>query len=63
MKWLVDLRKSKGMKAVEMARQINVSRSRYCNIEKGRGKPTIAQAKRLANILGFDWTRFYDDIS
>ncbi len=62
MEWLIEVRKSKGIKAVEVARLLDISRARYCNIEKGRERPTIAQAKRIGRILSFDWTKFYEDI-
>ncbi len=62
MNWLIELRKSKSLKAVEIARELDISRARYCNIEKGRERPTIAQAKRIGKLLGFDWTKFYEDI-
>lgn len=30
-------------------------------IELGERRPSVEVAKKIAAVLGFDWTRFYED--
>jgi len=30
-------------------------------IENGNANPSVKVAKKIAAVLGFDWTRFFDD--
>jgi len=30
-------------------------------IENGNANPSVKVAKKIAAVLGFDWTRFYED--
>lgn len=59
--WLVSIRRNLGLSQRSVADQINISPPSYCNIEHGKRKPTIEHAKAIAKVLGFDWTRFYED--
>lgn len=45
-------------KIAELAR---ISRSAYSNIEIGKRDPSVDVAKRIASVLGFDWTFFFED--
>ena len=62
-KWLSDLRDVQGISQYKAAELSGISQSYYAAIETGeRGKPLNADiAKKIANVLGFDWTRFYED--
>jgi DNA-binding XRE family transcriptional regulator len=44
-------------KAVSEA--IPIRQVSYCNIENGKRNPSVETAKRIAALLGFDWTLFY----
>ena len=46
-----------------MADEAGISQSYYAAIELGtRGKPlAVPVAKNIAAVLGFPWTRFYDE--
>jgi DNA-binding XRE family transcriptional regulator len=59
--WLIAIRVEKGMTQKAVAQAIGVSQPTYCNIEKGDRNPGVAVAKRTAAVLGFDWTRFYEE--
>ncbi|MBR3569948.1 MAG: helix-turn-helix transcriptional regulator [Oscillibacter sp.] len=59
--WLVAIRKSKGLSQKEVAEQVQISQPAYFAIEKEQCKPTVKNAKRIAAVLGFEWTRFYED--
>ncbi|SFU39326.1 helix-turn-helix transcriptional regulator [Alicyclobacillus macrosporangiidus] len=54
-------RRDMGLSQQEMADLVKISRSYYTNIELGTRRPGVETAKRIAGVLGFDWTRFYDD--
>jgi putative transcriptional regulator len=58
-KWLLDLRK--GRTQAEIAEAVGISQQMYSAIERGERWPSVKVAKRLAAVLGFDWTRLYDD--
>ena len=60
-KWLVALRKAAGHTQADLAEMIGVSQPSYCNIEKGERRPSPKTAKALGRVLGFDWTRFYQE--
>ena len=58
-KWLLDLRK--GRTQAEVAKAAGISQQMYSAIERGERWPSVKVAKRLAAVLGFDWTRLYED--
>lgn len=43
-----------------VALKAGISRATYTNIENGIRKPSVNMAKRIAEVLGFDWTKFYE---
>ncbi|MDR0380674.1 MAG: helix-turn-helix transcriptional regulator [Oscillospiraceae bacterium] len=57
--WLLDLRGCRSQ--VEVAQEVGVSQQHISALEYGTKRPSPAVAKRLAKVLGFDWTRFYED--
>lgn len=62
-KWLAEIRASKKKSQQEVADAVGISQSYYAGIETGiRGKPlAVPIAKKIAAMLGFDWTRFYEE--
>ena len=58
-KWLFDLRK--GRTQAEVAKAAGITQQMYSAIERGERWPSVKVAKRLAAVLGFDWTRLYED--
>ena len=62
-KWLADIRISVKKSQQEVADAAGISQSYYAWIETGiRGKPlAVPVAKKIAAVLGFDWTRFYEE--
>ena len=62
-KWLAAKRKEKGMTQAETAAAAGISQSYYAEIESGaRGSSLrVALAKRIAQVLGFDWHLFFAD--
>ena len=59
--WLIQLRELKGLTQKEVASLSGISRSYYSGIEVGNrnAKPQIAQ--NIGEVLGFDWTLFFEN--
>lgn len=57
---LLTKRKALQLTQAEIAEQCGFSRNYYTMIEAGTRTPTPKDAKKIANILGFDWTLFYE---
>jgi transcriptional regulator with XRE-family HTH domain len=58
---LETLRKQKNMTQEEVSERIGIARSSYTNIENGERRPSVETAKKIAAVLGFDWTEFFPD--
>ena len=55
------VRKSKGLRQTDLAQAANISQSLVVKIEQGERKPSVKVAKRIAAVLGFDWTEFFKE--
>ncbi len=40
---------------------VSIAQSYYCDIEKGNKKPSVSTAKKIAFVLDFDWTKFFNE--
>lgn len=58
---LKEERMKKELSQSQLAEQCGVFRTNISNIEHGVTKPSIKLAKKIAKILGFDWTEFFDE--
>ena len=56
---LAEIRKEKNMTQQELADLIKVKRQTISAIENGVN-PKIETAKKIAKVLGFEWTKFYE---
>lgn len=61
MPWLKGLRMEAGKTQDEVAAGACISRGSYANIESGERRPSVEVAKRIAAVLGFEWTRFFEE--
>lgn len=61
MNWLKEIRFEKRQTQESVARKASMARTSYTNIETGVRRPSIDAAKKIATVLEFDWTRFYED--
>ena len=61
--WLRAIRQNNNMTQEEVAQMSKISRSYYVQLEtRGESKfPRPATAKRIAKVLDFDWTVFYEN--
>lgn len=57
---LKEIRRGKNLTQEAVAQQAGISRATYTNIETGKRRPAIKTAKKLAAVLGCDWTQFFD---
>lgn len=53
------LRKRAGLRQTDLAQLTNVSQPKIAKIESGLQRPSVELAKRIAAVLGFDWTEFF----
>ncbi len=57
--WLKEKREDKNLSQQELADKVEISQQYYSFIEKGNRRPSTQVAKKIATILGFDWTIFF----
>ena len=57
--WLVQHRGERTQESV--SREAGISQNFYSSIENGIRRPSVETAKRIAAVLGFDWTEFFND--
>lgn len=57
---LKEKRLARGMTQEELARECGIKRTRIANYEVGHRNPKPAIAQKIAAVLGFSWTEFYE---
>lgn len=58
--WLVAIRVAKGMTQAEVAEKAHISQPSLCDIERGINSPRPDTAKKIAEVLDFPWTKFFE---
>ena len=61
---MIDLRKVRqdnGLTQTSLAKAAGVVRQTISNIECGINAPSVGLAKKLAEILGLNWTDFFSE--
>lgn len=58
-KWLVEARGS--LTHQEVADKAGIVRAFYTQIENGSRNPSVKIAKKIAEVLGFNWALFFDN--
>ena len=61
--WLREIRLAKKMTEAEVARAVGISQPSYHRIEVGEQTPQVGTAKKIANVLGFYWGRFWEELT
>ena len=59
-KWLIELREKKNATQEQIATLCGISRQYYGFIEQGTRNVPVKTAKKIAEVLGFDWQKFYE---
>lgn len=54
-------REKKLLTQQQLADLVGVDRTLISKIESGVSSPSVATAKKIAAVLGFDWTLFYQE--
>lgn len=57
---LRELRIKQGLTLKQVAEKAGVSEGYISHIERGKQSMPVHTAKRIAEVLGFDWTKFYE---
>ena len=58
--WLREIRLNKHCSEVQVAKQAGIAQSSYHRLETGEKNPSVDTAKKIANVLEFHWTKFFD---
>lgn len=59
--WLKDIRLKLDLTQEQVAERAGISRTFYTEIETGSKKPSTKTAKKIAQVLNFDWVIFFED--
>lgn len=59
--WLTKLRLEKNMTQDDVAKSADIPRTTYSSIEQGRRRPSVENAMRIASVLDFEWTLFFEN--
>jgi putative transcriptional regulator len=57
---VLERRKELRLTQEEIAKKLNISRQYYNAIENFKKSPSVDLAKELADILGLEWTIFFN---
>ncbi|MFS1010252.1 helix-turn-helix transcriptional regulator [Enterococcus casseliflavus] len=57
--WLIKTREEKGMTQDQVAKNADIERTYYNMIERGKRRPSVEVAKRIGQVLHFEWTSFF----
>jgi transcriptional regulator with XRE-family HTH domain len=58
--WLRNKRLEKQLTQAQLAKIVGADATMISKIEVGERRPSVELAKKIAEALGFDWTRFYE---
>lgn len=58
--WLIELREEKRISQADLAKKSGVSQQAISAYENGERSPSVETAKVIADVLGFDWTKFFE---
>lgn len=59
--WLREMRVNAQKTLRDVAQESGVSECYVSQIETGARRPSVEAAKKLAGVLGFPWTRFFEE--
>ena len=58
--WLKKKRENNGLTQEDVASKVGIQRAYYTMIENGNRNPSVDVAKKIANVIGFKWTLFFE---
>jgi len=62
-KWLIEKREQQNLTQEKGAKRSGIQRSYYSMIESGKRSPSPFVAMKIATVLSFDWTIFFNQQS
>ena len=60
-KWLKDIRIVSNVTFNEIVEKCEITKGYYNMIEAGTRNPSVPLAQRIAELLSFDWTLFFEN--
>ncbi|MBQ7887321.1 MAG: helix-turn-helix transcriptional regulator [Clostridia bacterium] len=60
-RWLKNERSNRGVTQKYISDKAGIAQPYYHQIENGERRPSVEVAKKIATVLGIDWTRFFDE--
>ena len=58
---LREKRREHGMTQMKLAERVGLAQSSITRFETGKARPKPSTAMKIAEVLGFDWTEFYQE--
>lgn len=58
--WLKEIRKSKNLTQEQLSEKVKISRAFLTQLELNKRNPSVQTAMKIAKVLEFNWTRFYE---
>lgn len=58
--WLIQARIDRGFTYPQLAKEVGVTQQAIFWWERGKRTPKPKLAKKIASVLGLDWTKFYE---
>lgn len=58
---LKTIRVKKNLTMKQISQQVGITESYYCLLENGLRRPSVPVAKRLGEVLGFDWSELFEN--
>ena len=59
-KWLKKIRTKANKTMKNVAENAGISECYYSQIENGARNASVSVAKKIAEVLGFDWQKFFE---
>lgn len=59
--WLREARAKNELSENDVALRVGITQAAYHYIETGERNPKPETAKKIGAVLGFSWTRFFED--
>lgn len=59
--WLKEKRIKLDLNQAQIARRVGMSVCNYNRIEHGLRNPSVQNAKKIAAVMGFNWTEFFKE--
>ena len=58
--WLKEIREENNLTQLKLSEKTGITEQYVYMLETGERRPSVDIAKKIAEILGFEWTRFFE---